>query len=213
MKKVLIAVAAALALAGAAQAEEFSVQGSNASGRAGEQVFIDLTYNYGDGFEIIVEDFAVDYSTLALNFLPGASTIDTFGPPQSLTDYAQTLKSFASTHGGNMVENLAPQGLADDLGGYRISFFTDGLAGQMRHGEVHLRAAFAIKADAAPGVYRVSFGEANTLVDINESEYSYPGSLQGMSITVLSAVPEPTMALLLLPGLALVGWQAKRRRS
>lgn len=213
MKRLLIAVSAALALAGAAQADQFPVQGSNASGRAGEQVFIDLTYDYGVGFEIMVEDFAVEYSKLALNFLPDASTIDTFGSPQSLTDYAQLLKSFAQGNGGNMLENPAPAGLADGLGGYRMSFFTDGTAGQMRRGQVHLRAAFEIKPDAAPGDYRISFGGDNVLADINESEYTYPAALQDMRITVLSAVPEPAMALLLLPGLALVGWQVKRRRS
>ena len=85
MKRLLTTIVAALTLAGAAQADQFRVQGSNASGRAGEQVFIDLTYDYGDGFEIMVEDFAVEYSKLALNFLPDASTIDTFGFPQSLS--------------------------------------------------------------------------------------------------------------------------------
>jgi opacity protein-like surface antigen len=208
MKTSIALAAAALALfaAGAAQAAELPVHGRNAAGLPGEVVFLEITYEYGDSFKADVEDLVVLYSSPALKFLTDVSTIGTTAARQSLDSYFAALKTFAQGHGGNVSWNPQP-------GEFRLSYYTDGTAGHARSGDVHLRAAFEIQAQTAPGDYRVSFGSDNFLHDPDGNEYTYPEAMQSLRVTVQSAVPEPAAALLLLSGLASVGWRVKRRRS
>ena len=77
---------------------------------------------------------------------------------------------------------------------------------------MHLHVAFDILAGAVPGRYEVSFGAANLLADDVGNEFSYPGPLMELGVTVV-AVPEPEIVWMALPGLALVGLRARRRPS
>lgn len=215
MKKLLFAGGLLLALWGSGvQAAEFPVSGMDAHGKPGDRVFVDLTYDYGPGFGVIAEDLQFEYQFAGMTFKPEASTIDVFGTPQNLLDYATTLRTFAQAHSGNVLVNLDPITSRADYKGYALSFYTADGAPQPRSSKVNLLAAFDILAGAVPGRYEVSFGSANLLADEAGNEFTYPGALQQLGVTVtVTAVPEPEIAWMLLPGLALVGLVARRRAS
>lgn len=213
MKNMLSIVVAALALVGAgfAQAQEFPVQGSNAAGRPGDQVVVELNYDYGAGFEAIADGFSFEYPNQALSFVRAASTVTASGVQKSWSDYEAALGAFG--HGGLFTPNDQPDA-PGGVGFYAYSFFTDGSAGHLRIGDVKVSLVFAIKPAAVPGSYGITFPESNVLADIDENEYGYPAALQNLQVTVQAlAVPEPAMALMLLPGLAVVGLQVRRRRA
>lgn len=215
MKKAIAGIILVLGFLSAAvgYAQEFPIHGSNASGRAGERVFLELTYDYGASFQDVVEDLALDYPSQVLTFRPDASIIDMFNTSRTLIQHAAVLLAFAQANGGNVVANAIPLGLPDGIGGYRLSFYTTGAA-QLRSGVVRLQAAFDIHPNAAPGDYKVSFGADNVLVDTNGSEFSYPADLQNLQISVLAtAVPEAPGLTMLLAGLALIGTRMRRRRA
>jgi len=199
-----------VSLASHVSAEEFPVEGRGASGRPGDRVFLELIYDYGEGFAVIVEDFEIQYPHDALMFLPDASTIDLPGTRRNLREYADTLRQFAATHQGNVLENLDPILSRLDRKGYFTSFYTLDGTPDVRSGKVLLKASFDILPTAKPGSYQVAFTEKNLLVDEFENEFSYPSSLQSLGVNVL-AIPEPQIALMLLPGLALVTLYARRR--
>lgn len=194
-------------------AGEFPVAGSSASGRPGDRVFVELVYAYdnydgqGTAFGAIAEDFQFEYQFAGMTFIPEQSTIDAFGSAQSLPNYTAALALFADGHGGSVWVNPDASASGPDYKGYALSFITDGTP-QMRSGQVQLRVAFDILPAALPGRYAVSFTDLNLLVDENGVAFSYPAALQQLSVTV---VPEPQIAWMLLPGLACVGWRARRR--
>jgi hypothetical protein len=189
-----------LCAAAPAFAVELPLEGGHVFGSPGETVLLDFTYDYGSGLSIAVEDLALLFPSPALSFNVGLSTVGAVGEaPQSLSDYIFALQAFALPHFGGVVPN------AGNPGEFRMSYFTADLAGHDRIGPVQFHAAFDIAADAAPGDYQVSL--SGTLYDREENEF------MPTAFGVVSAVPEPAMALLLLPGLALVGWQVKRRRQ
>jgi hypothetical protein len=193
---------AALSICAAAPAFaiELPLEGGHVFGRPGETVPLDFTYDYGSDLSFMVEDLVLLFPSPALSFNVGLSTFGAVGEaPQSLGDYIFALQIFALPHFGGVLAN------AGNPGEYRMSYFTADGAGQDRSGKVQFHAAFDIAADAAPGDYQVSL--SGTWYDPEETEYT------AMAVGVVSVVPEPAMALLLLPGLALVGWQAKRRRQ
>ena len=211
-KSILLAGGLLLALVGSGvQALEFPVQGTGASGRAGDRVFVNLIFDYGPSFGVIAEDLQFEYKFAGITFVPDASTIDVSGAPQNLLQFAGTLQPFAQLHGGNVLVNLNPvPTLGPDYKGYALSFFTADGTPQLRSGKVHLSVAFEVLANALPGQYKVSFTDKNALSDDLGNEYSYPVALQNLSVTV-AAVPEPQLAVLLLPGLVVVGLYARRR--
>ena len=215
MKKLLVAGGLLLALWGSGvQAAEFPVSGTAASGKPGDRAFVDLTYDYGTGFGVIAEDLQFEYQFAGMTFNPDASTIDVFGTPQNLLDYATTLRTFAQAHSGSVLVNLDPITSRADYKGYALSFYTADGTPQLRSGLVHLRVAFDILPGAVPGRYEVSFGSANLLADEAGNEFSYPSALQQLGATAtVTAVPEPEIAWMLLPGLALVSLSARRRSS
>lgn len=200
-----------LALAGSGvQAQVFPVQGTGASGHAGDRVFVNLVYDYGASFRAVAEDLQFEYQFAGMTFVPDASLIDVFGAPQNLLQFADNLRAFAQAHQGNVLVNLNPAASGPDYKGYALSFFTaDGMP-QLRSGQVHLNVAFDILANALPGQYKVSFTDKNVLVDDLGNEFGYPVALQNLSVTV-TAVPETQLAVMLLPGLVVVGLYARRR--
>lgn len=211
MKKLWFAGGLLLALCGSGvQATEFPVSGTDASGNPGERVFVDLTYEYGASFGVIAEDLQFEYRFAGMTFKPEASTLDVFGAPQSLNDYADALRTFAQAHSGSVLVNLDPIASRADYKGYALSFYTADGTPQLRSGPVHLRVAFDILATAPHGRYEVSFGSANLLADEAGNEFGYPSALQQLGVTV-TAVPEPEVVWMLLPGLALIGLRARRR--
>ena len=199
MNKTVASILAGLALAifGTAQAQEFPVTGKGASGKAGDRVLVELTYDYGPSFKVVAEDFAFIYDNAALLYVPGASTIDLYAPIKTLPQHVGIL-------GGGALDNLMPNE-------YRLSYSS--VTGQVRSGLVHIAAAFDILPGAAPGDYRVSF--SGNLSD-GDNEFSYSPDLQNLNINVaaqLAPVPEPGAALMLLSGMLLVGAVARRRKA
>jgi hypothetical protein len=210
MKRMLLSGIVLAALGMNVQAAVFQVTGASAVGKPGDQVFVDLTYDYGTGFEVIVEDLQFVYQFANMTFVPSASTIDVSGTAQSLSDYASALLQFAQSHSGNVLVNLDLAPGDPTLKGYALSFFTADGTGQVRSGLVHLDLAFDIRPTAQPGTQRVSFITAhNGLVDASFNQYTYPSALQNLSVTV-EAVPEPQGVLMLLLGLAVAGIVRRR---
>lgn len=193
---------------GSAQAQAFQVQGTGATGQPGERVYVQLVYDYGASFAAIAEDLQFEYQFTGMTFMPDASTIDVAGAAQSLLVYTDALRQFAQDHQGSVLINPNVVGSKPDYQGYALSFYTADGTPHGRRGQVNLRMAFDILADAKPGVYGVSFTDINVLVDEEGSEYGYPSALRNLGVTV---VPEPSVAGLLLPGLAVVGLRARRR--
>ncbi len=186
-----------------AQAEEFPVTGNGASGRPGDQVSLKLIYDYGLSFLVYTEDLVIEYPNV-LHLVQTASSIDVFGSPMNLVDY---VKMLPENREANDYISLTQPGTHRV---YRLSFspLSDP---QTRNGLVHLNVAFDVLSAAAPGQYVVSFQES-TLSDPNLVEYSYPAAVQSLNVTVL-AVPEPKIALMLLPGLAVIMFYARRRAA
>ena len=50
-----------------ARADDFPVTGSGASGRPGDRVYVNLTYNYGASFSAIAEDLDIQYAAIGLS--------------------------------------------------------------------------------------------------------------------------------------------------
>lgn len=197
--------------AGGVRAEEFPVQASGGAGRPGDRVVLQLTYDYGSAFNVIAEDFALQYPQAALSFLPDASMIDIFGAPLSLTQYVNSLRQFAQAHFGSVLENPNPVLANPDRKGYAFSFFTADGTGHPRSGLVHLQAAFDLLPSAPVGNYTVSF-DNSVLVNDLEVEHFYPSALQSVQVQVL-AVPEPSSYLMIAAGLLLICRYSKRRFS
>jgi hypothetical protein len=63
---------------------------------------------------------------------------------------------------------------------------------------------------ASTGTKLVSFTSNNVIVDMAETEYTYPVALQSLGVVV--AVPEPRVALLMSAGLALILLRVRNRR-
>jgi hypothetical protein len=202
----LLSVVASLALfaASAVHAQEtLPVQGTGATGAPGDQVFVELDFDYGAGFEVTTEDFQMRYDASVLNFRPDLSTVFRDGVSQSLPNYLSFLAGVARDGFGSSLSN-------NGVGFFNLSF-TSAFAGDVRSGHVIRSLAFDIAPAAAEGRYLVSFGDKNVLTDVDFNEFEYEHALQ---VTVQAAVvPEPEMALMLLPGLALIGWQVRRRRA
>ena len=206
----LLSLSTAL-LVNSAWADEFPVTGSGATGHPGDRVFVDLTYDYGASFNAIAEDLNIQYPGVVLKMAPDASTIDMGGATRNLHAYADMLEVFAQAHFGSVLENTDPV-LPGGLEGYAMSFYTADGTGQARSGLVHLRVAFDIPVSTAPARYKVSFVNS-VLADEGGAEFAYPDALQSLSVTVLSAVPEPATAWLLLSGCGLLGLDARRRSA
>ena len=201
----------AMGLLGSARADVFAVQGGNAAGKPGDRVFVELTYDYGAGFNVIVEDLALEYEHAGILFVRDQSTIGAPGMQGSYSAYVDSLKTFAQTHSGSMLENTNPILPQPDRKGYALSFFTADGVGQPRSGLVQFRAAFDILASAVPGKsYAVSFPQTNVLVNEVGTEFFYPSALGSLHVT---AVPEPEIAFMMVPGLVLVAAAVRRRRS
>lgn len=198
--------------AGAAQAGDFPISGSGATGHAGDRVFVSLVYDYDVGFGVMAEDLQFEYQFASMTFVPDASTIDVFGVTQNLVQYEASLQQFARDHQGDATANLDAVGSAPDFRGYALSFYTGDGATQGRIGLVHLHVAFDILATAAPGVSQVSFTDVNGLFDGYGNGFTYPAELQHLSVTV-TAVPEPHIGWMLLAGIGLIGCHRLRRSS
>lgn len=211
MKRRLTAIlGATLAIAvSAPRAAEFPVHGIDGSGPVGGRAFIELVYEYGSRFSVIVEDFELQYPGDVLTLVPDYSTIDLFGMTRSLSEHVGTLSQFASAHQGSVVETPVVV-LPNARKGYFYSFFVSDAEAQIRNGQVRLRMAFDVSPTAMPGDYSVSFTGRNVLVDEVENEFSFPAALRNLTVSVVSAVPEPHRALLLLIGLACVAGGAFR---
>ena len=211
-KKLLWAGALSLALsAGSVLAADLKIQGKSASGKPGELVFVEAIYDFTDfsaGFGVIAEDFQFEYQSDGITFNPTASMIGAAGAVQPLLAYVSALTTFAQGHQGSVLVNPNISDiLKPDLKGYALSFQVADSA-HLRGGMIHLNLAFDISLTALPGARMVSFTDKNVLADVDGNEFSYPTALQQLSVTV---VPEPQIAWLLLPGLALVGVYARRR--
>lgn len=211
MKKLAIAGGLVLAIwGGVAQAVEFPVYGTGATGHAGDRVLVSLVYDYGASFGAIAEDLQFEYQFASMTFVPEASTIDVFGVPQNLLQYEVSLREFAELHGGSVVVNLDAPASLPDYKGYALSFYTGDGSPQTRAGLVTLHVAFDILGSALPGSSEVAFPNTNVLFDEGGTDFTYPAALQHLSVTV-TAVPEPQIAWLLLAGLALLGGYARHR--
>jgi hypothetical protein len=221
MKKMVSLIASvALFAAAAVQAQEVDVQGTGASGLPGDRVFVELSYDFGDSFKVIAEDFQLRYPNEVLRFVREASTVFLEFPvanpilanqwtPESpsLSNYVQDLQFYAAVTYGTLLEHNDP-----DQGIYNLSFLV-GNGAHDRSGQVDMHLAFDIDTDAAPGDYPVSFAAITNLTNEAGIEFRYPASAQNLQVTVQAAVvPEPAAALMLLPGLALVGLHVRRRR-
>lgn len=209
--KTMVQMAGGLALTlmvGSALADEFAVQGKSASGRPGERVFVEAVYDYGAGLGFAAEDLQFEYQFDGMTFVPEASTVGAAGAGQNLSQYLDALRTFAQGHGGGFLVNPDAPGSTPDFKGYALSFYTLDGALHHRSAQVHLNLAFDILSTAMPGVRKVSFTDKNVLIDQGETEFSYPLEMQQLSVTV---VPEPQIAWMLLPGLALVGLYTRRR--
>ena len=201
----------ALALLGSgARAEDFKVQGINGAGLPGGTGFVDLVYDYGyygPGFGVQIEDFQFEYEIAGITFAAAKSTVGaSAASSQGFLAYMDALKQAANDLGGNVLSNpnkASPAGFK----GYAMSFYTDGRQ-QPRSGQVTMHLAFDILPTALSGPYVVSFTNKNLIVDGAGNEYTYPAALPHLGVTV---VPEPQIAWLLLPGLALVGLYSRRR--
>lgn len=210
-KNLLWAGALSLALsAGSVLADEVAVQGKSAAGQPGERVFVEAVYDFGAGFHSIAEDLQFEYQFSGMTFNPAASTIGAAGAAQTLAAYVGSLTTLAQGHQGNVLVNPDVPGSTSGFKGYALSFYMSDGASQPRSGQVHLNLAFDILSTALPGAMMVSFTDKNVLVDEAEKEFSYPAAMQQLSVNV---VPEPLIAWMLLPGLALVGLTARRRTS
>ena len=69
------------------RAAEFPVQGIDGSGPVGGRAFIELVYEYGSRFAVVVEDFEVHYPGDVLTLVTDQSTIDLFGATRSLNEH------------------------------------------------------------------------------------------------------------------------------
>jgi|GEM_PF-1771794 len=167
---------------------DFPVQGTGATGQPGERVFIELTYDYGARFGVIVEDLQFEYQFASMTFVPAASTINVSGAPQNLLQYADSLKQFAQAHQGDVLVNTNVQGSTPDFKGYALSFYTADGTPHVRSGLVRLRLAFDILPAAPLVANKVSFTDRNTLVDEAENEFRYPTALQNLNVTVAAPV-------------------------
>jgi len=219
MRKILSLVASlTLLAAGSLHAQEsLSVQATGATGAPGDQVFVSLTYDYGTGTEVIAENLNFTYDSSILSFLFPESTVVSGGVSQSLGAYVADLKLVADAGDGFTLFNLAPNTLAPGEGGFQLGFTQPdffGFPGHVRTGQVVFNAAFDIAATARNGNSVVSFAGSTQTDLATFSELEYPAALQNVQITVQAAVvPEPEMALMLLPGLALIGLHVRRRRA
>ncbi len=223
MKKAVLLIASiAMFAASAVQAQDpFSVSATGASGAPGERVFVTLTYDYGAGVEVIAENFDFTYDSPELSFVFTDSTLVHDGVSQSLADHIADLERIAAAGRGFASFNLTPNPLPVGKGGFQLGFTQPdffGFPGQVRTGQVVFNAAFDIAATAPDGNYFVSFGSSK-LTDFQSQtfdviEYGFPAALNNVQVTVQAAVvPEPAVALMLLPGLLLVGLHARRRRA
>lgn len=198
----------ALALLGsAAWAEDFKVHGISGEGLPGRTAFVDLVYDYGHygpGFGVQVEDLQFEYEFANITFAAGKSTVG--AAAQGFQPYMDSLRIVANGLGGNLVVN-PDKGSPLGFKGYAMSFYTDGRQ-QPRSGQVTLHLAFDILPSALAGPNLVRFTDKNLIVDGAGNEYTYSTALQQLSVNV---VPEPQIAWLLLPGLALVGLYTRRR--
>ena len=208
----ILTFAASLALfaASAVQAQTFEFKGTGATGAPGDRVFVELDYFYGDSFEVTTEDLQLRYDASALSFRPEFTNVVRDGVLTTLPDYLRELDLVSKDGFGSTLSNAAPIGLPAEQGGFNLSF-TSPFPGHIRSGHVFFNVAFDIASTATDGSYLVSFGDKNVLTDADFSEYGY---LQNLQVTVQAAVvPEPEVALMLLPGLALIGLQVRRRRA
>ena len=198
-----------VSLGASVQAQEiFPIVGTSASGRPGDRVFVDLAFDYGAGLGVTVEDLQFEYQFAGITFILAASTIGPAGGPQGLVPYTDALRTFAQAHSGSVLVNAAAPGSQAGYTGYALSFYTLDDTPHMRTGTIHLRLAFDILPTAPLGFYGVPFGDRNFLGNVVGDEWSYPTELRNLGVLV---VPEPQIALMLLPGLALVLFGARRR--
>jgi len=193
------------------QVQALAVRGSSATGSPGDRVFVDVTYDYGAGLDVIVEDLMIQHPAQGLSLVPDASTINLFGTQRNLREYAALLQQFAHAHLGDALENTDPT-LGAGLKGYALSFFTADGTGHSRSGLVHLQVAFDIAGDAPAVNFGVSFVNS-LLVNVAGDEYDYAADLRGLSVTVQSrgSVPEPASAWLVLTGIVMIGLRQRRR--
>lgn len=208
-QRIWVATGVALALSGGpAFSGELAVTGQSARGNPGNQVFVELAYDFASGLSVTVEDLYIDYRADGIAFSPGATTIDLGGTTRPLNQYVDELKSFAQINGGSVLVNVDPRGPDYPRHkGYALSYLTDGTVGQWRAGLVHLNLAFEIAVDAKPGFYQVIFPAPSGLVDDFGNEYIYPESVMQLGVAV---VPEPQTWLTLLVGVGFVGALARR---
>ena len=222
VRLMLVALGVLMTAAGTSVRADVTVDGSSVNGMPGTRVFLELIYHYGNppGVKITLEALDFDYPSKvfagsvlsdALTFLPEASSIDLFGP-QSLPEYIQTLADFADTHGGNVTTRHAEvtPAVVPSRGRY-VQIFSMDSVGQSRVGNVSLKLAFNVHQTAPPGFYPIVFpDDRNLLIDESLNEFAFASPIQNIGVNVL-AVPEPKIALMLLPGLALIVLYARVR--
>lgn len=214
-KSMWIAGSALMALlVNGVQAQDFPVTGTGAGGHAGATVFVKLDYDYGAGLGIVAEDLQFAYQSPGIMFDRAASTIGPLGgSSQPFANYVASLQSYAIAHSGSLAENLNPGGLPPGYGsGYALSFQVP-TGADVRTGIVELKLAFDIAPSALPGSsYDVSFAPPELVNGLatDTAEFTYPVAMQHLAVQV---VPEPEVAWMLLPGLALVGLYARRRAA
>lgn len=215
MSKAFRRLFVSLLLAGAAsvQAALPTVSGSASAGTPGGHVVIELVFDYGSGFEVMVEDFKFQYDPGVLEFVAAGSSVQIGGAPKEWLTYVGELQTLAQGNAGMFVVNANDATVAAPRRGYALSFLTDGSVGHPRDGVVRYALGFDVKAGAPIGTTKVTF-DGSVMYDLLEQEFVYPDGLAvtGLSVNV-TAVPEPAQALLLLAGLGIIAARYGRSRK
>lgn len=197
--------------AASAQAEVPTVTASSSVGTPGGHVVLDLSFDYGSGFEVFLEELKFQYDARVLDFVAGNSVVRTGNTQTSWSDYVGGLSALALANPGMFGVNPDDGTVAAPMQGYVLNFFTNGTVGQPRTGTISYRLWFDVDAGADVGTTNVKV--SGVMYDLQEQEFMYPESFSTPGIAVnVTAVPEPAQGLLLLAGLGIVAARYARSR-
>lgn len=193
-----------LSSAGTGLAAAPVITGSGATGSPGGPAVVEVVVDFGTDFQMASQDIRFQYDPSRLNFVADDSVVHLGGTPMTWAAYLTHLLG-----SGLVIQNFNDAFVEVGQKGYALSF-----AGAIaRSGPMQLSLSFDILPGAAPGPTQVTF-KGSTLANAVEEEFYFPDSLvsPGLAVTV-TAVPEPSQAILLLAGVGLLAAWRLRAKS